>query len=134
MKFDLHHKVYDLVVIGGGIGGTIAAVTAARRGLKTALVENKAGLGGNGGSAIGVNFEGSRHPDLAAVPVVISAVDDASGEIDENIGPFQFSSPCPEGLAVPSDDPPGRRLDTSRSGCVSADDDNLVSLAMKVTR
>ena len=59
MKFELLHKDYDLVVIGGGIGGTIAAVTAARRGLKTALVENKAGLGGNGGSAIGVNFEGS---------------------------------------------------------------------------
>ncbi|MBI4979507.1 MAG: FAD-dependent oxidoreductase [Spirochaetes bacterium] len=52
-------KKYDLVVVGGGIGGTIAAITASRRGLKTALVDNKAGLGGNASSEIGVSIDGS---------------------------------------------------------------------------
>ena len=38
--------VYDLVVIGGGPGGYIAAARAGSLGLKTALVEKNSKLGG----------------------------------------------------------------------------------------
>lgn len=50
---------YELVVVGGGIGGCLTAITAARKGLKTALVDNKAGLGGNACSDIGVSIDGA---------------------------------------------------------------------------
>ncbi len=39
-------KSYDLVVIGGGPGGYVAAIRAAQLGLKTACVEKRATLGG----------------------------------------------------------------------------------------
>lgn len=41
---------YDLVVCGGGIPGTCAAITAARQGVKVALTELRPILGGNGSS------------------------------------------------------------------------------------
>jgi hypothetical protein len=45
---------YDLVVIGGGYGGTATAISAARMGCKVALVQNRAVLGGNGSSEVRV--------------------------------------------------------------------------------
>ena len=39
-------KNYDLVVIGAGPGGYVAAIRAAHLGLKTAIVEKDAKLGG----------------------------------------------------------------------------------------
>jgi hypothetical protein len=50
---------YDLVVVGGGIAGTSAAVAAARLGLKVALVQDRPVLGGNGSSEVRVWPEGS---------------------------------------------------------------------------
>ena len=38
---------HDFVVIGGGLAGICAAVTAARQGVKTALVQDRPVLGGN---------------------------------------------------------------------------------------
>jgi hypothetical protein len=43
---------YDLVVVGGGISGTCAAISAARNGLKTALVHERSMLGGNSSSEV----------------------------------------------------------------------------------
>src|SRR5467141_3650035 len=37
---------YDIVIIGGGPGGYVAAIRAAQLGLKTACVESRASLGG----------------------------------------------------------------------------------------
>ena len=45
---------YDLVVVGGGIAGVCAALTAARSGLKTALVHDRPVLGGNNSSEVRV--------------------------------------------------------------------------------
>ena len=45
---------YDLVVVGGGYGGTAAAISAARMGCKVALIQNRAVLGGNGSSEVRV--------------------------------------------------------------------------------
>ena len=39
-------KAYDLVVIGGGPGGYVAAIRAAQLGMKTACVEMRTTLGG----------------------------------------------------------------------------------------
>ncbi len=50
--------VFDLVVIGGGVAGTSAAVTAARLGLSVALVQDRPVLGGNSSSEVRVWPEG----------------------------------------------------------------------------
>jgi hypothetical protein len=49
---------YDFVVVGGGIAGTAAAVTAARLGLTVALIQDRPVLGGNGSSEVRVWPEG----------------------------------------------------------------------------
>jgi len=49
---------YDLVVVGGGIAGSCAALSAARNGLKVALVQDRPVLGGNGSSEVRVWPEG----------------------------------------------------------------------------
>lgn len=49
---------FDLVVVGGGIAGTSAAVSAARNGLKVALIQDRPVLGGNGSSEVRVWPEG----------------------------------------------------------------------------
>ncbi len=42
----------DLVVIGGGIAGTCAAITAARAGIKVTLIQDRPVLGGNASSEV----------------------------------------------------------------------------------
>ena len=49
---------FDLVVVGGGVAGTAAAVTAARLGLRVALVQDRPVLGGNASSEVRVWPEG----------------------------------------------------------------------------
>ncbi len=55
-----HAGKYDLVVTGGGIAGTCAAVTAARLGLKVALIQDRPVLGGNNSSEVRVWLQGAR--------------------------------------------------------------------------
>src|SRR5699024_1702867 len=45
-------KDYDLIVVGGGISGVSAAISAARCGMKVALVHNRAMFGGNSSSEV----------------------------------------------------------------------------------
>ena len=45
---------YDLVVVGGGYSGMGAAISAARLGLKVALIQDRPVLGGNGSSEVRV--------------------------------------------------------------------------------
>lgn len=68
---------YDLVVVGGGIAGSCAAVSAARQGLKVALVQDRPVLGGNASSEVRVWPEG--HTRQKPFPRV--------GEIVEEICP-----------------------------------------------
>jgi arylsulfatase A-like enzyme len=49
---------FDLVVVGGGIAGTSAAISAARLGLHVALIQDRPVLGGNGSSEVRVWPEG----------------------------------------------------------------------------
>lgn len=53
--------VFDVAVIGGGVAGLCAAVSAARHGAKTVLVQNRSVLGGNASSEIHVPINGSYH-------------------------------------------------------------------------
>ena len=54
---------YDLVVVGGGIAGTCAAVSAARLGLAVALVQDRPLLGGNNSSEVRVWLQGARNKE-----------------------------------------------------------------------
>ena len=45
-------ETYELVVVGGGIAGTSAAISAARNGVKVALVHERSMLGGNSSSEV----------------------------------------------------------------------------------
>ncbi len=49
---------YDLIVVGGGIAGTSAALSAARLGLKVALLQDRPLLGGNNSSEVRVWLNG----------------------------------------------------------------------------
>lgn len=49
---------FDFVVVGGGMAGTCAAISAARNGVKVALVQNRPVLGGNNSSEVRVHLGG----------------------------------------------------------------------------
>ena len=49
---------YDLVVVGGGIAGCCAAISAARLGCSVALIQNRPVLGGNNSSEVRVGLSG----------------------------------------------------------------------------
>jgi hypothetical protein len=46
------HRSFDVVVVGGGISGTCAAISAARNSMRTALVHERSTLGGNSSSEV----------------------------------------------------------------------------------
>ncbi len=52
---------FDLTVVGAGVAGIAAAISAARNGLKVALLNDRSVPGGNGSSEIGVPISGSCH-------------------------------------------------------------------------
>jgi len=49
---------FDLIVVGGGMAGCSAALTAARLGCKVALIQNRPVLGGNNSSEVRVGLSG----------------------------------------------------------------------------
>ena len=49
---------FDLVVVGGGIAGMAAAISAARLGCKVALIQDRPVLGGNNSSEVRVHLHG----------------------------------------------------------------------------
>lgn len=52
---------YDFVVVGGGVAGTCAAVSAARSGCRVALIQDRPVLGGNNSSEVRVGLSGLIH-------------------------------------------------------------------------
>lgn len=54
---------FDFVVTGGGIAGTCAALSAARLGLKVALIQDRPVLGGNNSSEVRVWLHGARNKE-----------------------------------------------------------------------
>ncbi len=53
---------YDVVVVGGGVAGCAAALTAARKGCRVALVQDRPVLGGNASKEIGLSPRGETGP------------------------------------------------------------------------
>lgn len=78
---------FDLVVVGGGIAGMSAAVSAARLGCRVALINDRKVLGGNNSSEIRVHLGGAI--DIGRYPAV--------GALQKEFGPLR------EGNAQPAD-------------------------------
>jgi len=58
LSMSLKSKKFDLVVVGGGVAGLCAAISASRLGLKTALVHDRPVVGGNNSPEIKVGISG----------------------------------------------------------------------------
>ncbi len=76
---------FDLVVLGGGVAGTAAAISAARLGLKVALIQDRPVLGGNNSSEVRVHLGG--HINVEPYP--------ALGEVVKEIGPSRGGNAQP---------------------------------------
>ena len=49
---------FDLIVVGGGVAGLCAAISASRMGVKTLLIHNRPVIGGNNSTEIGIGISG----------------------------------------------------------------------------
>ncbi len=83
---------FDLVVVGGGVAGTAAAVTAARQGLRVALVQDRPVLGGNSSSEVRVWPEGhvNQMPYPRIGDVVMELVPEKGKDSKNAQGPHVF--------------------------------------------
>jgi len=59
MEFQKYKQYSDLVIVGGGLPGIAAAITAARFGLTVSLINNRGFVGGNTSAEIGVGVNGA---------------------------------------------------------------------------
>lgn len=77
---------FDLVVVGGGIAGTCAALSAARMGLKVALIQDRPVLGGNNSSEVRVHLMGdtdkNHYPKLGRIVREMDNGDPGNGNPD----------------------------------------------------
>lgn len=76
---------FDFVVVGGGVAGTCAAISASRLGLKVALIQDRPVLGGNNSSEVRVHLGG--RINLLPYP--------ALGNIVNEIGPLKAGNAQP---------------------------------------
>ena len=67
---------FDIVFVGGGYAGSCGAISAARMGLKTALIQNRDVLGGNGSSEVRVWAMGNTPGGLYPVGDIIREMED----------------------------------------------------------
>ncbi len=75
---------FDLIVSGGGLAGTAAAISAARQGVKVALIQDRPVLGGNGSSEVRVWPEG--HTNKTLYPHVGDIVNEFLPPIQKKAG------------------------------------------------
>lgn len=78
---------YDFVVIGGGMAGTCAAISAARLGLKVALVQDRPVLGGNNSSEVRVHLGG--RINLEPYPNLGNLVNEIGPSKEGNARPYE---------------------------------------------
>ena len=88
---------FDLVVVGGGYSGMGTAISAARQGLKVALIQDRPVLGGNGSSEIRVWAQGGTRRGL--YPRLGEIVDEFSDRASNSPGlPEEFGDSRKEAL------------------------------------
>jgi len=78
---------YDFIVVGGGAAGICAAVSAARLGIKVALINNRPVLGGNNSSEVRVGLSGDI--DKSLYPNIGNVLKEFNPERPENAGPAE---------------------------------------------
>jgi len=78
---------FNVAVIGGGMAGICAAVSAARNGAKTVLVQDRSVLGGNSSSEIRVHVNGVNHLKPNGIP------ERETGIIEEILLHNRFNNP-----------------------------------------
>jgi hypothetical protein len=105
---------YDFVVTGGGVAGICAAVSAARLGLRVALIHDRPVLGGNNSSEVRVGL---------------------SGDIDKNLYPnignvLKKINP----VRPPNAGPPEAFLDLEKEALVSSEKNISLFLKMHVSQ
>ena len=84
-------KRYDLVVAGGGTAGTLCAIAAARSGMKTAVIERNAYLGG---MAAGAGLTEMNAAGFQGKPLYKGIVDEIFREmIDSGHAQYHFAVP-----------------------------------------
>ncbi len=67
---------FDLVVVGGGMAGTCAAISCARMGLEVALIQDRPVLGGNNSSEVRVHLGGKiKLPPYPRVGKIVDEID-----------------------------------------------------------
>ena len=76
---------YDLVIVGGGVAGTAAAISGARLGIKVALIQDRLVLGGNNSSEVRVHLGGR----------AMVEPNPALGQIVKEIGPTKGGNAQP---------------------------------------
>lgn len=86
-------KEYDFVVIGAGIAGMSAAISAARHGVRTALIGDRPVLGGNASSEICIQINGACYNSKWS-PSVYARETGIVEEIKNQL--FQYAGSCPE--------------------------------------
>jgi len=69
---------FDIVFIGGGYSGSCGAISAARLGLKVALIQNRDVLGGNGSSEVRVWAKGNTPGGLYPVGDIVREFEDSA--------------------------------------------------------
>lgn len=78
---------FDFVVIGGGMAGTCAAISAARLGSKVALVQDRPLLGGNNSSEVRVHLGG--RINLEPYPSLGNLVNEIGPSKEGNARPYE---------------------------------------------
>jgi len=79
---------FDLVVVGGGMAGTCAAISAARLGCRVALIQNRPVLGGNNSSEVRVHLGGKIN--LPPYPALGDVVRELDGGYHGNARPAEY--------------------------------------------
>jgi hypothetical protein len=80
---------FDLVVVGGGVAGMCAAITASRSGLKVAFIQDRPVLGGNNSSEVRVHLMGdvdkNHYPKLGRIVRELDNGDPGNGNPDAKL-------------------------------------------------
>ena len=73
---------FDVVIVGGGVTGSIGALAAARLGRSVALIQNRPVLGGNASTEIGIGPRGEKGPFVAEA---ISRTPDGNHQVHQQL-------------------------------------------------